>query len=65
MTLLFFLLCFFPFDPMIIPILYRVNDTHRERLQVFYSVQYKNGWLAASDLFHMFTQSIKFISTDV
>ena len=27
---------------------------------VFYSVQYKNGWLAASDLFDMFTQSIKF-----
>ena len=27
---------------------------------VFYSIQYKNGRLAASDLFHMFTQSIKF-----
>ena len=26
---------------------------------VFYSVQYKNGWLAASDLFDVFTQSIK------
>ena len=36
-----------------------LNDTHRERL-VFHSVQYRNGWLAASDLFHMFTQSIKF-----
>ena len=36
-----------------------VNDTHRERL-VFHSVQYRNGWLAASDLFDMFTQSIKF-----
>ena len=24
------------------------------------SVQYRNGWLAASDLFQMFTQSIKF-----
>ena len=35
-----------------------LNDTHRERL-VFYSIQYRNGWLAASDLFHMFTQSIK------
>ena len=35
-----------------------VNDTHRERL-VFHSVQYRNGWLAASDLFDMFTQSIK------
>ena len=30
---------------------------------VFYSVQYKNGWLAASDLFHVFTQSIKFYYT--
>ena len=27
---------------------------------VFYSIQYKNGCLAASDLFRMFTQSIKF-----
>ena len=27
----------------------QVNDTHREKL--FYSVQYKNGCLAASDLF--------------
>ena len=35
------------------------SDTHRERL-VFYSVQYRNGWLAAPDLFHMFRQSIKF-----
>ena len=34
-----------------------INDTHREK---FYSTQYKNGWLAASDLFHVFTQSIKF-----
>ena len=25
-----------------------------------YSIQYKNGWLAASDLFYMFTQSVKF-----
>ena len=25
--------------------------------------QYKNGWLAASDLFHVFTQSIKFYYT--
>ena len=39
---------------------------------VFYSVQYKNGWLAASDLFDVFTQSIFIIhcitrikSTDV
>ena len=28
--------------------------------KVFYSIQYKNGWLAASGLFHMFTQSVKF-----
>ena len=35
-----------------------VNYTHREKL--FYSIQYKNGCLAASELFHMFTQSIKF-----
>ena len=34
------------------------NDTHRERL-VFYSIQYRNSWLAASDPFDMFTQSIK------
>ena len=34
-------------------------DTHRERL-VFHSIQYRNGWLAASDLFDIFTQSIKF-----
>ena len=27
---------------------------------VFYSVQYNNGCLAASDLFHMFTQSVIF-----
>ena len=26
---------------------------------VFYSVQYNNGWLAASNLFYVFTQSIK------
>ena len=35
-----------------------INDTHREKL--FYSIHYKNGRLAASDLFHMFTQTIKF-----
>ena len=35
-----------------------INDTHREKLRC--SVQYKNGWLAASDLFDVFTQSIKF-----
>ena len=30
---------------------------------VFYSIQYKNGCLAASDLFDMFTQWIKFYYT--
>ena len=34
---------------------------YREKL--FYSIQYKNGWLAASDVFDMFTQSIKFYYT--
>ena len=37
------------------------NDTQREKL--LYSIQYKNGWLAASDLFHVFTQSVKFFYT--
>ena len=36
-----------------------LTNTHRERL-VLHSIQYRNGWLAASDLFYMFTQSIKF-----
>ena len=27
---------------------------------MFYSVHYKNDWLAASEIFHMFTLSIKF-----
>ena len=27
---------------------------------MFHSIQYRNGWLAAPDLFDMFTQSIKF-----
>ena len=35
------------------------NDTQGERL-VFHSIQYKNDWLTASELFYMFTQSIKF-----
>ena len=35
-----------------------INDAHRE-IPVFHSVQYRNGYLAASDLFDMFTQSIK------
>ena len=38
---------------------FSVNDTHRERL-VFHSIQYRNGWMVASNLFDMFTQSIKF-----
>ena len=39
----------------------RVNDTHRGGGGlVFHSIQYRNSWLAASDLFHMFTQLIKF-----
>ena len=37
--------------------------TFNDTLTVFYSIQYKNGWLAASDLFDMFTQSIKFYYT--
>ena len=32
------------------------NDTHWEKL--FYSIQYMNGWLAASDVFDMFPISI-------
>ena len=40
--------------------LYCILDyTHKEKL-MFFSIQYMNGWLAASDLFDMFTQSIKF-----
>ena len=38
---------------------FSVSNTHRERL-VFHSIQYRNTWLAASDFFDMFTQSIKF-----
>ena len=36
----------------------KVNDTHKETL-VFNLIQYRNGSLAASDPFYMFTQSIK------
>ena len=43
----------------IIKLMYLFNDTHRERL-MFHSIQNRNGWLTASDLFDMFTQSIKF-----
>ena len=35
-----------------------INDTNREKL--FYLIQYKNSCLAASYLFHIFTQPIKF-----
>ena len=42
-------------------VIQQLNDTHRKKL--FYSIQYKNVWLAASDLFDMFTQSIKFYYT--
>ena len=38
---------------------YKLNNTYMERL-VFHSIQYRNGWLAVSDLFDIFTQSIKF-----
>ena len=31
---------------------------------MFHSILYRNGWLAASDLFDMFTQSIKFYAFD-
>ena len=30
---------------------------------MFYSIQYNNAWLAAFDIFDMFTQSIKFYYT--
>ena len=36
------------------------GERYSQEKAVYYSVQYKNGCLAASDLFHMFTQSIKF-----
>ena len=35
------------------------NEAHSERL-VFHPIQYRNSCLAVSDLFDMFTQSIKF-----
>ena len=38
-----------------------INNTHREKL-CFYSIQHKNVCLAASDLFNMFSQSIKFFA---
>ena len=38
------------------------NDTQREKL-CFIQFSTRNGWLAVSDLFDMFTQSIKFYYT--
>ena len=38
-----------------------INDTHSEKL--FDLIQYKNDWLAASGLFDMFKQAIKFYYT--
>ena len=38
-------------------LLWTISVTHRIKT-VFYSIHYKNNWLAASDLFHMITQSI-------
>ena len=37
----------------------KVSDSHRGRL--FCSIQYKNGCLAATELFHIFTQSIIYV----
>ena len=37
----------------------KIIFNNRERL-AFHSIEYRNGCLAASDLFNMFTQSIKF-----
>ena len=39
------------------------TETYSQVKTVFYSIQYKNGWLATSDLVDMFTQSIKFYYT--
>ena len=30
---------------------------------MFYLIQYKNGWLAVFDLFHMFTQSFIYVQS--
>ena len=38
------------------------NDTQREKL-CFIQLSTRNGWLATSGLFDMFTQSIKFYYT--
>ena len=42
---------------------YTINDTHMEEELALCRIQYKIHWntrLAASDIFHIFTQSIKF-----
>ena len=41
----------------------KVVQRYSHGMTVCYSIQYKNSWLAASDLFDMFTQSIKFYYT--
>ena len=38
----------------------KYSSRYSQGKTMFYSVYYKNDCLAASDLFHMFTQSIKF-----
>ena len=45
-------------DPLTKSNKYQFNDTHWEKL--FYSIHDKDGCLATSDFFHMFTQLIKF-----
>ena len=55
----FFKSCWGSFIPNDIFQMVCFNDTHRKRL-VFHSIQYRNDWLAASNLFHMFTKLIKF-----
>ena len=37
----------------------KTYERHSQAKIVFYSIQYRNDCLDASDLFHMFTQSIK------
>ena len=39
-----------------------LNDAQKGKTK-FYSMQYRNGLLTASEIFHMFTQSIKFYYT--
>ena len=53
------LLCLYKYWPILGQYFNHISDTYRKRL-VFQSIQYRNGWLVASDLFDMFTQSVKF-----